>query len=201
MTKHDPHTGDQRLTTEDDIFEAVFWRLSGWTTASIDVASDRLKKLVTSSIPMESSHTEIKTELERLPKDRRSPWSGLMAILVIVAYERGDERMFFFAAMDLMDSFRQSNKRRKRTETDALAELIREHVSEIPNIRPQDLWQDFQVQAQERWGGALVDSDGDRISFEKSPGDRIKDVGRSAFIRRVQREKRRQQPEGVAPSM
>lgn len=193
-----PQNTSLSLPTEDDILEGVFWRLSKWTTDEVDAGSARLARLLEMDVPLNTAQPEVAAVLAQLPKDRRLPWTGLMALAVLHADVHGDWRLFFLAGIEVMAAYRQAKISKERRSGDALSRKIDDYLGEMSDIATPALWEDFTTQAQEGWGETLVDGDDDSLSFESQVGAPIKTIGRAAFFRRVQRARNeRQQPANV----
>ena len=189
-SNHGPVIASLRLPTEDDIRDAALWRLETWPDDAIDAGSARLAKMLEKGVSLDSAVPEVAAMLANLPLDRRSPWSGLMALAVLHADAHVDQSLFFRAGMELMTSYRQAIHSTAARSGDVLSRKIREYIVEMPDITPEALWKDFTHQAQEGWGGFIIESTGDSLSYEELEGGPLQDISRSAFRRRVQRIKR-----------
>jgi hypothetical protein len=68
--------------------------------------------------------------------------------------------------------------------------MIEEHLYEIPEITPKEIWEDYIQQAMERSSQVLVDYKDGLLTYESNGV--IKDINCMAFCRRVQRVKKLQ---------
>lgn len=178
----------RRLLCVEDIRAAAAWRLRAWPPDRIDAGLSRVARLVQQGIPFDEDHPAIAEALTIL-MDGREAWGALCALAVLHADRSGDAALFWSAGLEVLRAYEQAQRGSTRRRGDALDELIRVYLAELPDVAPVDLWRDFTMQAAEQWGGALADFDerAGLLSYEPHPGADLVEIDYAAFRRRVQR--------------
>ncbi|MBK9522880.1 MAG: hypothetical protein IPO13_14935 [Rhodocyclaceae bacterium] len=185
-----------RLATNEDVFEAIDWRLEDWTDQALESALFHVGKLLDRGNPLDEARPDVQALMAKLPTEKRlTPWSAVCALVAHVADVRGDERLFLLAGLEVLKCYQQSRRRKgQKNVADALTIQIHGYVEEMPSITPEVLRKDFANQAAENWRGVVTDSDGTTLSFEPRAGAKIKEIKKEAFRKRVQRAKKLSAP-------
>ena len=170
----------RQLISPEVILEAARYRLQGWTDAQVDAGIEAV-----------ASHESAQADnaMQAIPSDGRDPFSASCALLALLANARGDVALLYRSGYGVLDSYRQAQRGTRKRRGDALNELIRGYVSEMPAIGPKELWEDFKGQAGDRFSEILVDfcDEGQTLSYAPWPGAELEEIDFQAFRKRVQR--------------
>lgn len=171
---------ERGLISSDEILDAARHRLRKWSPDEIE---DGIAALARQT----ASHAV--NALSVMLADRRDLFSASCALLVLLANARSDAALLFQAGYGVIESYRQAQRAMRPRRSDALNELIRQYLDEIPDIGPKELWDDFTRQASDGFSDTLVDfNEDDRVlSFVPRTGAKMEDIDFVAFRKRVQR--------------
>lgn len=189
----------RRLATVADILAAAHWRLRDWPAERIEAGLQLVAGLAT---PISEDVPEVDKAMASV-EDGRDPWGGLCALLVLSANAAGDMALLFAAGYAVLDARRQAEKSEGRRGGDALDGLIRSMIAELPSWTPVMLWAELVRRASSGSDAVLADYDclRDAVAYEPQPRAPLREIGRAAYIRRLQRIKKtaRQTPEYDSP--
>lgn len=164
---------ERALISPDDVLAAARYRLRGWSTEQV---ADGLEAL------------RADDGARGIPEDGRDPFSAACALLALLANAQGDAVLFWRSGYGVIDSYRQAQRSTGKRRSDALSELIRNYLDELPDISPKELWDDFTGQAIEGHHETLTgyDEAAKVLTYEPSPGAKFTDITFDAFRRRLQ---------------
>jgi hypothetical protein len=100
---------------------------------------------------------------------------------------------FYRYGYTVLMSHRQAQRASGPRQGDALDNLIRDHLDEVPDVTPKDLWGDFRQHAEEGFHPVLADFDAytGALAFVPHPNAETDYIRFEAFRRRVQRNRQR----------
>ncbi len=168
-----------QLITPDDILKAARYRLRDWPIEQIEAGIDALAQ---------QDGREVTLAPLDIPADGRNPFSASCALLALLASANGDAALLYRAGYGVIESYRQAERAAGSRRGDALNDLIRQYLAEMPTIEPKQLWEDFKGQAVDGFNEILTDfSDDDQVlSYSPWRGAELVDIGFEAFRKRVQ---------------
>lgn len=115
---------ERALISPDDILAAARYRLRGWSTEQV---ADGIEAL------------QADDGARGIPDDGRDAFSAACALLALLANAQGDAVLFWRSGYGVIDSYRQAQRSTGKRRSDALSELIRNYLDELPDICPKDL--------------------------------------------------------------
>lgn len=178
------------MLTEADILKAIRWRLQGVPAETIEMGLQSAFYLLGTHTHIQDDEKPVAEILEglRAPSDRREPWGLLCALLAMAAHQRRNRPRFWSAGFEVWQAYLQAHRSPSKGK-DQLSVLIASHITTRPDLSPSTLFDELANQADLGFDSTLADYDADQdvIVIEADGSGRLKNVGRSAFIRRVQR--------------
>ncbi|MCX7058858.1 MAG: hypothetical protein NTZ79_17260 [Proteobacteria bacterium] len=170
---------DRLLVSPDDILAAARYRLRDWSMEQIEDGIDALAR-------QDDPHAD--SAAPGMRRDGRNPFSASCALLALLASAKGDAALLYRAGYGVIDSYRQAERATGPRRGDALNDLIRQYLAEMPTIGPKKLWDDFKGQAIDGFNEILTDFDDDSqvLSYAPWRGAESEDIGFEAFRKRVQ---------------
>lgn len=184
--QHDDDVQSRHVPRDQDIHEAILWRLGSWSTDAIEAATARIGRLIERGIPIDEDQPEIAKALTRFDRDRRDPWTALCAIAALYADSRGMERLFLVAGFEVLRGYAQS-KRGRAHRGDALSDRIRGLAHRA------DATAGAIFNALADTAGPLdvvivdYDAAAEVLVYEPKPGARLKEIDQPTLARRVRR--------------
>lgn len=175
---------DRFLIAAADIIEAARHRLRDWSLEQIEAGIAALER---------QNATHVVSDISVMLADRRCPFSASCALLVLLANARGDAALLFQAGYGVIESYRQAQRARARGthDGDALDELIRNYLDEMPDIGPKELWDDFKTRAEDDHDVLVDTSESADILYAPYRGAAGIHIKFEAFRKRVQKFRRK----------
>lgn len=169
---------DRFLITAADIIEAARHRLRKWSPEQIEAG---IAALARQNVPHAANAPSV------MLADRRDLFSASCALLVLLANARGDAALLFQAGYGVVESYRQAQRAMKPRRNDALNELIRQYLDEMPDIGPKKLWDDFCERAEDDHTViADFNKDDEELLYEPARGAEAIPIRFEGFRKRVQ---------------
>lgn len=169
---------DRLLITPADILEAARYRLRNWSPGQIEAGIATLSS--------QDGRRGDRSDWGG-PSYTRDPSSAISALLVLLADARGDAVLLFQAGYGVIESYRQAHRAMRPRRNDALNELIRQYLDEIPDIGPKKLWDDFCARAEDDHAViADFNKDDGELLYEPARGAEAIPIRFEGFRKRVQ---------------
>lgn len=178
----------RRLIGDDEIHAAALWRLADWSPEEIEAASAPLAGLVQMCPALDSNYRSVRAMLPRLqrPGDRRDPWTALCALVCLWADAHDDRALFYLGGFEVLASYRQATRGRKKPAPDALDELMTSYLRLHPETTAMQLFEHCKSLAPVRM--IVEGATGACLTYRVSPtSSMLKDVKWGAFKVRVSR--------------
>lgn len=178
----------------EDLRKAIAWQLRTVDPETAQKAAQAVFNLVhmgQGAEPPENAMAVILASLGVIPGGKVA---GVFRALVAMGALAADAwPLFYPSAFAVFESHRQAQRASGRRCGDALDDLLRGMLDELPGFAPTRLWAEVSRRANEGAHPALADYDpgSDVVTFEPHPGAELRDISFQAFRRRVQRLKSR----------
>lgn len=175
----------RRLLTNEDICEAIAWRLRGVGDAERELLAALLG-------PFASDFREDRPEVAAVLRDlassdKRGAWSMACAILADRALAHGEVRGAWAAGIEVVTAYRNSLRATGSRCKDALSSLILDYLARHSERSGPEIFDHFCALASPGHE-ILVDFDGTELTYlQNPPAEALRSIGEHAFCQRVSR--------------
>lgn len=174
-------------TTIDDFMDSAIERLSDWPPLLVEHWTEKVGDLISRGIRIAEDQPEVAGVLKMLPRDKRSPWTALCALLALYADSIHNEHVKFQAGLEVWLAKRQAREGGRKF--DALSRAILNHIKNHPNATDEEIFEHFAAVAgnDKTFPVKRYDEIKDELSYKSEPGRSVEKIDREAFCRRVRR--------------